>query len=126
MQYPTRCSCGHTYTYNIYGPGNDRPRKAAWLATRPCPDCQRAAELAQAQQATAQLPALTGSEKQIAWATKIRAEVFAQADALTSDTTEICDWLATQTSAKWWIDNGRSPITLLQQAHTIVAAQVAS
>jgi hypothetical protein len=40
MQTPITNSCGHVYAYRLYGPGKDRARKAAWLATVPCPACK--------------------------------------------------------------------------------------
>lgn len=48
------------------------------------------------------LPALEGSEKQIAWAENIRAK-FAASLALTGE--KMPDGIFFETSAKWWIDN---------------------
>ena len=84
-QYSIDHSCGHTQTQHIYGTNSkgQRERMADWLARGLCTDCyeaQRAAEYAeqtaQAKRGTAHLPALTGSDKQIAWAETIRAGAF--------------------------------------------------
>ena len=62
-------SCGHESRIDVYGPVKDRQRKADRIAERPCRDCAAA----EAASANADLPALTGSPKQIAWAEQIRA-----------------------------------------------------
>lgn len=80
-QYTIVRRCGHTETIQIYGKVADRQGKADWEATRLCAECykaeqaaQRAAENAAAAESAqaAGLPALAGSEKQIAWAESIR------------------------------------------------------
>ena len=78
------------------------------------------------------LPALTGSEKQIDWATRIRADLLANrmykpADGFSDDAAELAEsffptllcherpagrravlsWIMQQTDARWWIDNRR-------------------
>lgn len=70
--------CGHTTTEQLYGSAAERTRRAAWLATQPCRECDRQAALAAAAKATADLPPLSGSDKQIAWATTIRAAQLAR------------------------------------------------
>jgi hypothetical protein len=140
-------SCGHTETHNITGPYKGRDAKAAWLAERPCSDCYRAkkaSEAARQREATNRaaaaaneaegLPALAGSEKQIAWAETIRAEWIANVRRMMADhekkfarrdemeakgvpadvldeidmvTRQIAAELTGQTSAAWWIDHRR-------------------
>ncbi len=120
-------SCGHEETIQIYGPHKDRARKAEYEATKLCRECWRAqaqAEREEQSRTAAQrnkeqgLPALTGSEKQIAWAESIRAEKQAELERLveqaakSSPTPEqrqqfndaIAAVLA-ETAASWWIDN---------------------
>ena len=84
-QYSIDHSCGHTQVHQIYGTNvnGQREKKADWFARGICIVCykaQRAAEhaeqTAQAKRGTAHLPALTGSDKQIAWAETIRAGAF--------------------------------------------------
>lgn len=55
-------------------------------------------------------PALTGSQKQIEWAEKIRAKaveiiMIGIADDGDAITAAVADLIAAQTKAAWWIDN---------------------
>lgn len=74
-------TCGHEETHNIVGAIKSRDYKAARIAERVCSACaakerkDHNAICAQENQA-AGFPALTGSEKQIAWAESIRNEVL--------------------------------------------------
>lgn len=81
-KYTVEHSCGHSEDHQIYGKVSERDGKAEWLAGRLCGDCYRAAkradETAKAAEASVGLPALTGSDKQVAWATKIRARIIAK------------------------------------------------
>lgn len=118
--------CGHTTTADITGPSThgQRERKAEWLATQLCPACARAQrDAAHRQQAedaahtvvASHWPALTGSEKQIAWADQIRVAAVADMEQrltkqLTADVAEqaLAYWTHAalrQTDASWWIDN---------------------
>jgi len=85
-KYKIEHICGHSEDTQIYGPTRERQGKADWLASRDCAECyarklqQQRAEAstqAAAQSAAAGLPALTGSDKQIAWAESIRAAAAA-------------------------------------------------
>ena len=51
------------------------------------------------------LPALTGSEKQIAWANTLRAEALKVANADQRVSIEKGKWKVAATKAKFWIDN---------------------
>lgn len=84
-------SCGHTTTADIVGPMADRPRKETWLRSQPCGACRRSAAIDASKAQTARdtsdiaaiglpLAALTGSDKQVAWATDIRARAIATLD----------------------------------------------
>lgn len=76
--------------------------------------------------ATTELPALTGSEKQIAWATEIRTDRLAAVDRVIAETTtpHILErrigeraYLRNVTDAGWWIDRRNNiDLQLLQQA----------
>lgn len=72
-----------------------------------------------------ELPALTGSEKQIAWANDIRAKVFAEWDARVAEfgapdpsipaqakVIAAYEQLLAESSAKWWIDCGKLGMNL--------------
>ena len=122
-KYTINRSCGHEERIQIYGPERDRDGKAEREARKLCGECYRTAKLAeskiageQAVAATADrpLPALSGSEKQIAWAEQIRAQAILHGEA------SICRWperlqtvvlpayragLEAKIEAKWWIDH---------------------
>lgn len=66
--------CGHTSEVQLFGSGDDRKRRIAWMEKKICSDCYKKEQI---EQATANakkgnLPDLEGSEKQIAWAIQIR------------------------------------------------------
>lgn len=80
-------ACGHTESHQLYGPGRDRERKAAWLETTLCYACYKEQQQLEREQASAAaaeqavdagLPELTGTEKQVAWAERIRADWISQ------------------------------------------------
>ena len=127
MQTTITHTCGHTETVQMYGTSKERDSKAAWLSSKPCQECQRKAQqTAAAESAQAQgLPALVGSDKQVAWATTIRAELLCKVAQMRSEfeatgrkqnVTEdvmtaqmgqfdaLVTKLTAQTAAAWWID----------------------
>lgn len=121
-KYDVTCSCGHTETVQIYGKAADREREIARREKGICKECWKAAQ-AEAAKETAQsygLCDLTGSPKQIAWAERIRAEVFdkygAQMQADKSEKTQaFMSFLMAQSSAKYWIDRQDATIRGLAQ-----------
>ena len=123
--------CGKTYSVQMYGKMKDREWKVAnWMGS--CEEClglRRQEELESAQEASKEmgLPDLAGTEKQIAWATKIRAELVANQERgyhrytwrerdennrlrdgykpLSQQEIEAVDRIvANKVSAGWWID----------------------
>jgi hypothetical protein len=76
MKYTVKHACGHSQVHNLVGPGKERERKIAWLQGQVCVDCWKAGQRKAAELTTAQydLPALKGTEKQVAWANQIRAD----------------------------------------------------
>lgn len=133
MKYIVNHTCGHTTEIDLVGKTTERERRLAWLATQPCMDCKRAAEAAKAQ-ATAEaagLPALTGSDKQIAWAETIRAKALAAIDEITAKCGEsakvpealaIVDWVRGQSESRWWIDHrDDGAVYLLRAAREAIA-----
>lgn len=129
-KYHIERSCGHTEDIQIYGTNShgERERRAEWEAGRMCRECylaareverKAAAAKALADAATAGLPNLSGSEKQISWAVQIRAEqakilddinhppahlpaMFAAAHA---DLIAMCRRILQESRASWWIDH---------------------
>jgi hypothetical protein len=132
-KYTVTHRCGHDEVHNLTGPDTrykDGLTRRQWIATRraeePCSYCKktageerRAAEtLAAADQAAElHLPTLTGSERQTAWAERIRADLIAKIDKYDSESpaehTDISAGIrqvlmgavARHTTARWWIDN---------------------
>lgn len=118
--YDITYKCEHEGSVNIVGPEKDRPRKREWLATQLCPNCKKeqAAKSVDEWTEAHGLVALQGSDKQVAWANKIRKELLEgmepyinieDEDPLLPYIIQVRDFAASQTTARWWID---------QQAHT--------
>lgn len=122
--------CGHDGEVDLYGPRREREDRLAWYErNRLCPDCYRERVRREREEASAKaaeanavrgLPALEGSEKQIAWAESLRAPVaerlsrveVADAAWATPEALEaakdavvlVTEEILRQTDAKWWID----------------------
>lgn len=87
MKYYVTFSCGHEGEVNLYGKAAERDRRIAWYEKEGiCPDCYRKMKEEERKQADEELaayadkieaeynlPELEGTEKQVAWARKIRA-----------------------------------------------------
>lgn len=79
-QYQVTFSCGHTETVQLFGKIDDRYRKIEWYEEKGlCSKCykkeqedDRKAYQERALSLSVNLPTLTGSEKQTAWAMTIR------------------------------------------------------
>lgn len=90
MKYYVTFSCGHEGEVNLYGKAKDRDRRIAWYEEEGiCPDCYRKMKEEERRKADEELaayadkiktewnlPELEGTEKQVAWARKIRASYF--------------------------------------------------
>lgn len=122
-------SCGHEGSINLIGPNKQRIWKREQHFKGLCDDCfkkQREKENAEAnakakKEAEAmELPELTGSEKQIAWATTLRQEFIGKAENWLKDEEELfeedvteyreaLDWLLrSKTKSRFWIDTRRN------------------
>ena len=84
-KYTVTYTCGHEGVVNLMGKSEDRDRKLAYLQTELCPACQKAEAFASHEEANTQaadysrennLPELTGSVKQVAWAHTIRKSMI--------------------------------------------------
>ena len=104
MKYTVKMSCGHEVEINLFGKREDRERKIHYLEENGiCPACRQAEETKKA----AGLPDLTGSEKQVNWAVKIRNDILDKFNNVASPAPEYAkfmSWLKSQTEARWWID----------------------
>lgn len=111
-KYLVEHACGHFEEVQIYGRNVDgeRERKAAWLAERPCPDCEREEQLAQAHDWEGEVGAsahMAGSPKQVEWARRIRFSKMcgdANLGAADEGTREVLMSYLLSRSAPWWID----------------------
>ncbi len=72
-KYSVIHTCNHTKTVELFGQETERQCKLAWMRQHPCLACKREQEVQQARTSAA-ATGLTGSEKQVAWAFRIRAE----------------------------------------------------
>lgn len=147
-KYQVEFSCGHSEEMQLFGPHKERERKIEWFESHgQCSDCYRAAQDAQRKQQTEAavaasqaegLPALAGSEKQVAWAETLRreklsahdrvaevirgqvatAEAMARAARIPRLNEELAafgefrGWLREQVLAKFWIDSRGESINL--------------
>ena len=132
MKFYGTYSCGHDGAIQIYGPTKDREWKVKYEFDRLCPKCRELEkqkcideENKNAMDASIQmgLPMLTGTERQIAWATTIRYEhiktvrralekykkdkvVFVFGSVTTEQWKAIFDDLVNdETESKFWIEN---------------------
>lgn len=110
-KYEITCSCGHTETVEVYGTNihGERDRKLAKLASKPCTECRKAAEMAEVEsfeRESGLSPEMAGSEKQVAWARKIRRERFQQAreDGADDGFLRAFAEFANSKDAAFWID----------------------
>lgn len=143
-KYDIAYSCGHSAEKQLFGPEKDRQSYIAWAARiGECPACLKAdaARRTEAIEMEHALPPLAGSEKQIAWARGIRADLIAKVVAavqkakedasrrtvpLTDEqirkadeqTAVVMQALYAKTSAGWWIDaREKSPLSLAQAVY---------
>ena len=104
-KYTVNFSCGHTQAMDLVGKTSERERKISYFERSGiCSECymaqqesKKAAELSVYN--SANLPALTGTPKQIEWANKIRCEkyqMFANRGF---------EHVANESTAVWWIDH---------------------
>lgn len=133
-KYNVTHTCGHAMEYNISGRVADRESKAKWYESRACLLCQRASEAkeASAQAQVQGLPALVGTEKQVAWAMALRMragkrmEDMYRGQAMTAEASAVVkratDMLLAEPRAKWWIENHDRILSILQnQMRALVA-----
>ena len=104
-------ACGHEQGHYLTGFDSQQERKVKWLKTTSCRDCfvaeKRAEEAAAAALSNAaishlDLPPLTGTDRQVSWASTIRTKRLAALMSSNSDAE--CYACLQVTDAKWWID----------------------
>jgi hypothetical protein len=115
MEYQIAHACGHEQAHYLSGFASQMDRKAAWLRTTKCKSCFVAEKRLEQADAAAgdstaiahlDLVALTGSDRQVAWASTIRAKrlaaIIAAAPPTRPTDPHACYVI---TDAKWWIDH---------------------
>ena len=116
MKYEVKMSCGHVETVELYGGNKDREYRISQLGKwGMCKDCYKAAIEKETTELENKynLPELTGSEKQVAWAKKIRANMYKKFEedfqGHFGDADPRLDnfkaWMKEKTEAKWFIDH---------------------
>ena len=119
-------SCGHEGRVNVVGPTKNRQWKVDRHFENKCEECikkdfEKENEKAMEESKELELPDLQGTEKQVAWASKIRLEIINKLNSVESvayfnddyekislDSAELVDYImSNKTSAAWWIDYRR-------------------
>lgn len=109
-KYTITYKCGHTAEIQLFGPYAERESKINYYKTIDCPECRAKAA---AQEAKAKgFAELTGSAKQICWASDIRDNFFAEVEKIAPKVDRNKDLfdkavndIKAEKSASWWIDN---------------------
>lgn len=130
-QYNVTHACGCEATVRLTGKQAARYATIERLAKTTCSACR--AEQAAASAAASNLPALTGSDKQVAWASDLRPEWLgkvaevadslrarltnpAMADALEAAVAEVVEQGVARTAAAAWIDSRGQSVEALIKA----------
>ncbi len=107
-------ACGHEQIHYLSGFASQQERRARWLETTKCRTCFVATKQTEQAEAAVRdgaaiahldLPLLTCSDRQVAWATTLRASrlcAFIATPATEGNGHKVCTHV---TDAKWWIDH---------------------
>lgn len=134
MKYQVTFACGHEGRVDLFGKNSERERKLEQFARGICPECAAAQRAKEEEKAVAAakasgLPELEGSEKQVAWATRIRQnainefagwcdedyEVFEHYNNKTKEqVNKLFESALAQPRATFWINNRGSVFTMLE------------
>lgn len=76
-KYTVTHTCGHEQKHQLFGPHRERDRKIQWFSTTLCTECWKQSQQEAAKEVASELklPQLQGTEKQIAWAERIRIDL---------------------------------------------------
>jgi len=134
MKYHVTYACGHEGRVALFGKNSEREYKLKHFA-RICPECAAAQRAKEDEEAVAAakasgLPELEGSEKQIAWATRIRQNLITEFSGWTEEdyddfeelnnktkeqVNELFEAALKQTRATFWINNrSKDVFTMLE------------
>ena len=94
-KYDVKFSCGHTETIQLVGKIKERERRIEWLENHGlCSECYEAEKKRQFEEQNKKaaeeakeygLPELSGTEKQVAWATTLRQQFIDKVNDLIED-----------------------------------------
>jgi hypothetical protein len=107
-------ACGHEQIHYLSGFASQQERKARWLKATKCRNCFVATKQGEQAEAAVRnsaaiahldLPLLTGSDRQVAWATTLRASRFCALMANSGTDGNGRHVCAVVIDAKWWIDH---------------------
>lgn len=128
--------CGHDERIALVGPTARRESRIEWEESRVCRDCYHAQQTAAAAEAAAEraLPALVGSDKQVAWAITLREKFLAKFEtwresegkrmldpAKLGEFSAFADQMTRISDARFWIDNrDRSIADVMAAAYKLV------
>lgn len=125
-------ACGHEQIHYLSGFASQQERKVRWLETTKCRTCfvttkqveqAEAAVRDSAAIAHLNLPPLTGSDRQVAWATTLRASRLCALSAKTGTEGNGHQVCVVVIDAKWWIDHrALSDTELLEEAERYAVA----
>ena len=120
MKYDVTYKCGHSGVLDLGGKTKDREWKVEQAQYNLCPDCYRAAKQREMEEELAKydLPELTGTERQVKWATDIRFKFAHEANRIMNEdryknNSEFIEKyektyksvVDVETTSKWWIEN---------------------
>ena len=127
-------ACGHGKIHHLAGYARQQEQKAKWLETTRCRECfiadKQAVQAEEAERDVAAvahltLPELSGSDRQVSWATSLRAARLLAMTSHTVDDVNLSALVSHLTDAKWWIDGrGLTNVEWLKQAEQIAAAKI--
>ena len=120
-KYNITRACGHDETVSLVGRHRDREWRLENVEpSKLCSECYQAELTKQRERENAEaakdmnLPALTGTEKQVAWAETIRQQLLADLDSFIYRSTRgemnpqllgALEQVKSRAEARWWIDN---------------------
>ena len=133
MKYQVTYACGHEGRVALFGKNSEREYKLEQFARYICPECA-AAQRAKKEEAivaakASGLPELEGSEKQVAWATRIRQSLIIDFSGWQKEDYEVFEYFNNktkeqidglfeaalkQTQATFWINNRSGVFTMLE------------
>ena len=129
-KYTITHTCGHEETLYLVGKHTMRDATCERERARICRECWIAAQTAKAAEASSELPALTGSEKQVNWALQLRVTRLNELKAYFAKKEVACaaqrpdqmpqllalrervlSFALGHTEAKFWIDSRNDELT---------------